>query len=84
MMDYDAGRMSAAVERFTIAIDELIAIEDWMEVGRARTLLSHSLYGLGAYDAALAAARQAQLIAERYGSDWITVGCNHRGDELPR
>ncbi|MGI8485388.1 MAG: AAA family ATPase, partial [Thermomicrobiales bacterium] len=74
MMEYDAGRMSSAKERFTVAIDELIAIEDWMEVGRALTLLSHSLYGQGAYDAALAAARQAQLVAERYGSDWITVG----------
>lgn len=74
MMEYDAGRMSAAVKRFTVAIKALVAIEDWMEVGRAGTLLSHALYGQGAYDAALTAAQQAQLVAERHGSDWITVG----------
>lgn len=74
MMEYDAGRMSAAVERFTVAIEALVAIEDWMEVGRAGALLSHALYGQGAYDAALMAARRAQLVAERHGSDWITVG----------
>ena len=74
MMEYDTGRMSAAVERFTVAIDSLEAIEDWMEVGRASTLLSHALYGQGAYDAALAAARRAHLVAERHGSDWISVG----------
>lgn len=74
MIDYDAGRMSAAVDRLTIAIDELEAIKAWLEIGRAGTLLSHALYGLGAYDAALASARRAQRVAERSGSDWVTAG----------
>jgi tetratricopeptide (TPR) repeat protein len=72
-IDYNAGRMLEGADRLGRAIELLTDVGDRHELCRAHVLHSHMLHGIGHFDDAVTAARQAVAIGAELREDMVVV-----------